>query len=162
MNNSQQDNLANEVLSLSDRLFRELLPTVPDELLTLDVTMPQLKILLLLYIHGPLRMSAIANDLRVTLPTATSLVDKVVDKNFVQRETQTDDRRVVLCKLSADGQKAIGGIWVSARARCYQLLMNMDTTKLEMFKDVLVAMMQSACVESASHNNNNIEKIIKK
>ena len=83
-------------------------------------------------------------DLKVTLPTATSLIDKLVEKNYIQRDTQSDDRRVVLCKLSAAGQKAIEGIWVSARVRCQQLLLALEQSKLEMLKDVLEAMLQSA------------------
>jgi DNA-binding MarR family transcriptional regulator len=141
--------MVNEILSLSDRLFRALLSTVPDELLTLDVTMPQMKILLLIYIHGPLRMTTIANDLKVTLPTATSLVDKLVEKSYIQRDTQSDDRRVVLCKLTGAGQKVIGGIWLSARARCQQLLLSMEYAKLAMLKDVLEAMLQSADSQAA-------------
>jgi DNA-binding MarR family transcriptional regulator len=141
--------MVDDILSLSDRLFRALLSTVPDELLTLDVTMPQMKILLLIYIHGPLRMTTIANDLKVTLPTATSLVDKLVEKSYIQRDTQSDDRRVVLCKLTGAGQKVIGGIWLSARARCQQLLLSMEYAKLAMLKDVLEAMLQSADSQAA-------------
>ena len=40
---AQKDNLVEEILTLADKLFRQLLPTVPEELLSLDVTMPQLK-----------------------------------------------------------------------------------------------------------------------
>jgi DNA-binding MarR family transcriptional regulator len=147
--------VVNDILSLSDHLFRALLPTVPDELLTLDVTMPQLKILLLLYIHGPFRMSALANELKVTLPTATSLVDKLVDKNYIQRDTQSDDRRVVLCKLSEGGQKAISGIWVSSRNRCQQILLAVDLEKLNMFKAALEAMLKSAGSQPADQVNHN-------
>jgi DNA-binding MarR family transcriptional regulator len=149
MSNHNPDPVVDEILALADRLFRALLPTVPDELLTLDATMPQMKIMLLLYIHGPLRMTTIANELKVTLPTATSLVDKLVEKNYVQRETQADDRRVVLCKLADGGQKAIGGIWVSARKRSELLLQSLDHGRLEMFRDVLVAMMQSSDTQKA-------------
>jgi DNA-binding MarR family transcriptional regulator len=162
MSNPHSETVVNEILSLSDRLFRTLLPAVPDELLALDVTMPQMKILLLIYIHGPLRMTAIANDLKVTLPTATSLVDKLVEKNYIQRDTQSDDRRVVLCKLSAAGQKAIVGIWESARSRCQQLLLDMEFEKLKMLKDVLEAMLQSANAQQAHSvsSNREIEQIV--
>jgi DNA-binding MarR family transcriptional regulator len=144
MSNSDSQTLVDDILLQADRLFRALLPTVPDELLTLDVTMPQLKILLILYIHGPVRMTTIANELKVTLPTATSLIDKMVEKNFVQRDTQSDDRRVVLCKLSLSGQRAVQGIWISARKRSEKLLQSLDRSKLEMLMDVLNAMMQSS------------------
>jgi DNA-binding MarR family transcriptional regulator len=137
-------NLVEDILSLADQLFRQLLPTVPKDLLTLDVTMPQLKIMLILYINGPSRMSDIASGLDVTLPTATSLADRLVEKEFVTRENQVGDRRVVVCRLSEAGQKAIGRIWESSRVRSQELLEEMDTTKLQMFVEVLEDMLKSA------------------
>ena len=104
-----------KILKLADKLFRRLFPSVPPELLDLDITMPQLKIVFMLFITGPMRMSDLASDLRVTLATVTGLVERLVERNMVVRESQPDDRRVVLCRLSDTGQKAINRIWESAR-----------------------------------------------
>ena len=153
MSNPDSNVLVEDILILADRLFRALLPSVPDELMALDVTMPQMKIMLLLYVRGSVRMTNIANDLKVTLPTATSLIEKLVDKNYVLRDTQSDDRRVVLCKLSVSGKKAIAGIWISARKRSQQLLLSLDYSKLEMFRDVLNAMMQSSDTQQSQKSN---------
>ncbi|MBN1191237.1 MAG: MarR family transcriptional regulator [Dehalococcoidales bacterium] len=142
MPSANKEQLIDELLSLADRLFRQLFHTVPQNLISLDVTMPQIKIMLLLYFHGQARMSDIAAELDVTLPTSTSLVDRLVEKNFVVRENQPDDRRVVLCRLSEAGKKAIGGIWASTRVNSQKLLEAMDTEKLRLFVEVLEAMMQ--------------------
>jgi DNA-binding MarR family transcriptional regulator len=113
--------------------------------------------MLMLYTHGPVRMSDIAAGLEVTLPTSTSLVDRLVEKNFVVRENQTDDRRVVLCRLSEAGQKAIAGIWASTRTNSKALLEAMATAKLKMFVEVLEDMMQTTRpekeVKSQAKNN---------
>jgi DNA-binding MarR family transcriptional regulator len=140
------DHLVDSILGLADRLFRQLLPTVPEELLTIDATLPQMKIMLMLYFHGPLRMTAIAAELDVTLPTATNLVDRLVEKDFIYRDTQADDRRVVMCILSEKGQKAIASIWESAAVRCRILLRSMDIEKLQSFVNVLEDMLKSAPV----------------
>ncbi len=145
---SDRDRLVEGILSLADRLFRQLLPTVPRDLLSLDITMPQLKILLILYVGGPRRMSDLAAALDVTLPTATSLVDRLVEKHFVERETQQDDRRVVLCQLADAGQRAVSHIWQSARNRSRLLLQTMDVSNLEMFSGALQAMLDAASAAS--------------
>lgn len=144
MHSAKREDMVEDILTLADRLFRQLLPTVPKDLLTLDVTMPQLKIMLILFVHGPLRMSAIASELDVTMPTSTSLIDRLVEKGFVLRENQAEDRRVVLCRLTEAGQKAIGRIWESSRIRSRELLEEMDTAKLQMFVELLEDMMKSA------------------
>jgi DNA-binding MarR family transcriptional regulator len=144
MNQKERDNLVEGILSLADKLFRKLLPSVPQELLELDITMPQLKIMLLLFLNGPLRMGTIASQLDVTLPTATSFVDRLVERDYAGRENQIDDRRVVVCHLSEKGQKTVGVIWESARNRCQELLVAIDTKKLRMLEEVLGAMLDSA------------------
>ncbi|MBN1152661.1 MAG: MarR family transcriptional regulator [Dehalococcoidia bacterium] len=142
-----RENLVEGILGLADGLFRKLLPTVPRDLLTLDVTMPQIKILLILYVGGPRRMSDIAADLDVTLPTATSLVERLVEKQYVTRETRPDDRRVVLCHLSPEGEQAINHIWQSARTRSCELLQTLDTSKLQMLWEALDAMLNRDTTE---------------
>ncbi len=150
MASNTKEGLIDELLSLADRLFRQLFPTVPRNLLTIDLTMPQMKIMLMLYLLGPIRMSDIAASLDVTLPTSTSLVERLVEKNFVVRESQADDRRVVLCRLSEQGQKAIDGIWASTRTRSKELLEAMDVSKIRMFVEVLEAMLQIPAAQSGA------------
>ena len=57
-----KDSLVEIILELLDKLVRQLLPTVPKDLLALDITMPQLKIMLVLYLQGRTRMSDIASE----------------------------------------------------------------------------------------------------
>jgi DNA-binding MarR family transcriptional regulator len=132
------------ILKFADNIFRVLLPTVPRELLDLDVTMPQLKMMFLLFLNGPMRMSDLASDLGVTLATATGLADRMVERDMVVRESQPDDRRVVLCRLSGSGQKRISRIWESARSRMGELLQAMDDANLQALTGALETMLASA------------------
>lgn len=145
MINPDRPELLESILKTGDKLFRQLLPAIPREgLLELDVTMPQLKIMLLLFINGPTRMGALASDLQVTLATATGLVDRLVERGMVTRESQPDDRRVVLCRLSGEGQKTITRIWETARHNTRVLLENLDTGTLQTLAGVLQTMMNAA------------------
>jgi len=89
-------------------------------------------------------MSALALDLGVTLGTTTGLVDRLVERDVVVREGQRDDRRVVLCRLSDEGQKTVSRIWESARNNSRQLLEALDTETLQTFIGVLQTMLDSA------------------
>jgi len=143
MSSEDKQQLVGKILELADKLFRLLLPTVPQNLLNLDVTMPQLKIMLILYVNGPTRMSDIATGLEVALPTATGLIDRLIEKNYVYRETKSDDRRVVLCLLSEEGQHVIGQIWVTTRIRCEKILESLDDTRIQMLVEVLQTMVSA-------------------
>jgi DNA-binding MarR family transcriptional regulator len=135
------------ILRLADKLFRELLPAVPEELLVLDITMPQLKILVLLYIRGNLKMSNLASELQVTMATATGLVDRLVERGYIIRESLPEDRRVVLCRLSESGQKTVSSIWESAGKRSQELLEALDNDHLQMLCKVLNKMLETAKYE---------------
>jgi DNA-binding MarR family transcriptional regulator len=132
------------ILKQAEQVFRELLPTVPRELLELHITMPQLKSILLLFLNGPTRMSALAADLGVTLATATGLVDRLVERGIVVRESQPDDRRVVLCRLSETGQNMVSRVWDSSRQRSREILEYLDTGTLQMLSETLNAMLEFA------------------
>ena len=46
MSSTPKDDLVDDILALANKLFRQLLPTIPKDILTLDITMPQTKIIL--------------------------------------------------------------------------------------------------------------------
>jgi DNA-binding MarR family transcriptional regulator len=132
------------VLDLAAQIFRVLLPTVPREVMEADVTMVQLKAMLLLYLNQPMRMSELATGLGVTLATATGLVDRLVDRGVASREGLPEDRRVVLVRLTASGDRVIGMIWSSSRERMAGLLGALDATQLETLAGVLRSMLEAA------------------
>jgi len=140
----KQEELVENVLQLGEKVFRELFPMLPTEWLKLDVTMPQLKVVLLLYMSGSVRMSDIASALGVSLATATGVIDRLVERDIVQRESQPEDRRVVLCRLSEKGQKMIGGLWQLSRDSLRELLSAIEPAKLELVNEAVEAIAQAS------------------
>jgi DNA-binding MarR family transcriptional regulator len=68
-----------------------------------DVTFPQMKVLWLLSVMPECKMTDLANNLSVTLPTATSIIDTLVRKDLVKRLGVKGDRRMVALMLSRRG-----------------------------------------------------------
>jgi len=143
MKGSQKKELIERILQLGEKAFRELIPILPKEWLQLDLTMPQLKVVLLLFMNGPVRMSDIASALDVSLATATGVIDRLVEREIVLRENHPDDRRVVLCRLSEKGQKLIGGLWQLARDRLKELLGAIEPVRLRLVIEALEALLQA-------------------
>src|SRR5947209_16478658 len=71
----------------------------------LDVTMPQMKVLMLLRENGALRVGVLARHLNVSTPTITGIVDRLVRQDLVRREDDPSDRRVVLNVLTPKGEQ---------------------------------------------------------
>lgn len=139
----KQEELIERILQLGEKAFRELIPILPTEWLQLDLTMPQLKVVLLLFLNGPARMSDIASALGVSLATATGVADRLVERDIVVRDSQPEDRRVVLCRLSEKGQKMIGSLWQLARDRTKELLEVAATSQLQLITEALEALLKA-------------------
>ena len=136
----KKEEIIESILQLTDKLFRQLLPILPMEWIHLDLTMSQLKIVLLLFITGHSRMSDIASELGVSLATATGVVDRLVERNLLIRNGDPDDRRVVLCQLSNDGEKIIRDLWQLSQKRAGALMIALDTQQLLLISEALQAL----------------------
>lgn len=64
----------------------------------LNLTMPQLKVLMLLNHSDNLTITQLAEDLSVSLPNMTGIIDRLVQQNLVKRVQSDKDRRVVFIR----------------------------------------------------------------
>ena len=140
---SIDNDLIESTLQLSERAFRELFPILPKEWLSLDLSTPQLKVVLLLLVNGPCRMSIIASALGVSLATGTGVVDRLVERGIVVREGDPEDRRVVLCRLSSKGEKMLLGLVQLARNHAEMMFRSLSIEKLMAVRAGLEALLEA-------------------
>ena len=84
--------LTETILDLFSAFCSAIFVNVRESWLPIDVTLLQIKALLLVT-SGPATTSQIAHRLGVTLPSATRLVDRLVEHGLVTREENQNDRR---------------------------------------------------------------------
>ena len=96
----------------------------------LDLTMPQARTLFYLA-DGSRRMSTIAGRLGVEMPSATSMIDRLVVKGLVERGQDPADRRAVVCSLTPAGRDAVEKFWSLRAARTESLAAVLSTQELE-------------------------------
>jgi len=161
---SIDNDLIESTLQLSERAFRELFPILPKEWLSLDLSTPQLKVVLLLLVNGPCRMSIIASALGVSLATGTGVVDRLVERGIVVREGDPEDRRVVLCRLSSKGEKMLLGLVQLARNHAEMMFRSLSIEKLMAVRAGLEALLEAGEATkdqlgiSAASNNESARK----
>lgn len=71
----------------------------------LDITSQHLHILLNLKEKGTLTVSQLANILDICKPNITPLIQKLIDKGYVERNTDEKDRRYIYIKLTNEGRE---------------------------------------------------------
>jgi DNA-binding MarR family transcriptional regulator len=106
---------------LTDECTREILEVVPlimrairaemRSQRTPDVSMPQFRTLGFLSRHEGASLSDVAEHIGLTLPSMSKMIDGLVKRGLVSRETFPQDRRRVALKLTAQGRAT----WQSAR-----------------------------------------------
>jgi len=128
--------LINHILELSSDIFRIIKLSIPPEWLSSDLTVAQLRVLILLQTEGASHMSVIASLLGTTLSTVTGTVDILVKKGLVIRRDDPQDRRLVICDLSAAGQEIINRMWVLGQQQLERLLDGLSLEELKKAHEV--------------------------
>jgi DNA-binding MarR family transcriptional regulator len=98
-----------EELAEAVRGVRAVLGVVADSLVPAleQVTMPQLRALVLLRALGPTPAGALAARLGVTASTGTRLVARLVRGGWVERTGEPADRRLITLSLTSTGRELV-------------------------------------------------------
>ena len=68
-------------------------------------------------------MSELAEEMNITLPSATSLVDRLVKSGWVERQPDPNDRRIIRLAVTEAGRKVCMEM-KAERARVYKFLLD--------------------------------------
>ena len=138
-----RDTLIETTIQMGEGAFRDLFDFTPWEWMHVDLTAGQLRALLLFYTKGPVRMSDIASTLGVSTATATGVIDRMVERGIVYRDSDPADRRIVLCRMAPEGEKLVTGLWQAWLSRGEQMLRALDRSKLMAVKGMLEALLEA-------------------
>jgi DNA-binding MarR family transcriptional regulator len=95
-----------------------------------ELTLAQLRVLFRLRNSGPMPSSQLAVGLGVTLPTITSVIDRLVGKGFVDRSDDASDRRRVIVGVTAAGREIVERVQQGRRARLARALESLEEREL--------------------------------
>jgi DNA-binding MarR family transcriptional regulator len=124
--------LVEAILSRNYKMRRFLHCGLHQDWLQVDVTMPQLKVLLILYGTDHVSMGELADALGVGVSTLTGIVDRLVDHGLVLREEDPHDRRVVVGRLTPRGADLVDRLIVATRDRITKVLAEMSLDDLRL------------------------------
>lgn len=69
-----------------------------------ELSMAQVQVLMTLQSSGDSTITKLAEQLQVSVPSASCMVDRLEDKGFLHRERSTEDRRKVVVRLSSQAK----------------------------------------------------------
>lgn len=107
---NQRDELIERVLEAHQQAARVLLSTDLSELFDATLTMQQVRLMAVLHRDGPTSGHALADELAVSTPTVSGMVDRLVERGILERRSDDRDRRVRLVALTAHGEQLVTSV----------------------------------------------------
>jgi DNA-binding MarR family transcriptional regulator len=101
-----------------------------ERVVRLGLSMAQLHILYTLQRNGQMTMSRLADVLNVSLSNATGLIDRIEERGFVERTRVPEDRRVVLIRVTPEGERMLEEIDALSDDILRSVLSHIDRSKL--------------------------------
>jgi DNA-binding MarR family transcriptional regulator len=141
---------------LVDRIQRVeewfLLLTIRDRssgLFSLNLTIQQLRVLMLLFAEGGMSAHKLAEAIAVSLATLTGIVDRLEARELVQRSVDPNDRRVRRIDLTAEGRTLVSDFVELGRERKRKLLHRLDLRVLRNLVEAVEVMRDTLAAEVA-------------
>lgn len=114
--------------------------TRPTPWLNVDLSMPQLKALMVLYHRGIVRVGEVARMLGLSPNATTAVLDRLEGEGLARRQADPTDRRAVLVELTEAGSTWIREL-LSANARDFaELLDQLSLSDLEALHQGMAAL----------------------
>lgn len=87
--------------------------------------------------EGNRTMGEIAHDLRITVGTLTTSINRLIKKGYVERKRIEEDRRVVLVSLTESGKKVFDVHSVFHKEMIDEIMENFNGDELELLTKAL-------------------------
>ena len=146
---SERDNTIARIMRAQLRMYHHFAFDRSDPLLTANLTMPQLKTLLVLSLRPEASGQDVMATMGVSLATVTGIIDRLVAQGLVRRREDPRDRRVRRLELTATGTELIDGIITAGAAHQRRLLARLDDEALLVVEQALGLMLAAAEAEGA-------------
>jgi DNA-binding MarR family transcriptional regulator len=114
------------ILSAYGAVFRALQGATINDWLDLDCSLAQLKALFVIARAEPVAIGRVAEALQIGLPTASHLVDRLVQDGLVARASDPADRRRTLASLTAEGALRCARLRQGSVARLHSWIDQLD------------------------------------
>lgn len=109
-----------------------------------EVTLPQLRVLVMVASRGQLNLGGVAEGIGVHLSNATRVVDRLVRAGFLHREDDPNDRRNLIVRLTSDGHQLVDRIMNERRVAIADILRRMPSTRRRALMPVMRSFASSA------------------
>ncbi|MHC1685178.1 MAG: MarR family transcriptional regulator [Clostridiaceae bacterium] len=156
-------NVENTIFSYIDEVKSLFSPDKYSDIF-LEYTKNELLALLFLYRYSDANMTQIAEYINAPLNTATGVITRLEKKQMVERIRSTEDRRIVLIKLTSKAKETLEkekNLIVNYGVKIFALLTDEEKiAAISIYKKVVSVLKEDKVSVDSSKNEKKIKKII--
>ncbi len=108
------------------------------------VTVPQFRVLVILFSRGPSNLAAVAEQLAVNPSNASRICDRLIRAGLLQRRESSIDRRQVTLSLAPAGRQLVEKVTRRRRTAIERVLRNMPPAQRDVVAGALAAFADGA------------------
>jgi DNA-binding MarR family transcriptional regulator len=101
------------------------------------VTVPQFRVLVMVYTRGPMNLAAVAADLDVNPSNASRTCDKLINAGLLDRRVSAHDRRHITLTLTTAGRRLVDKVTKRRRSAIEKVLRVMSPTQRDALAESL-------------------------
>ena len=132
-NKALNEQIAEQMFTVS-RLMKEEMTFDSD---TSQLTILQLQALIFISRHEAGTMTELSNHFSISLPTATSLSNKLVNAKLIKRQTSKTDRRIVTLVLTQKGQDVLAQAMKQRSSKLNTMLSYLSLSEKEQLLQIM-------------------------
>jgi DNA-binding MarR family transcriptional regulator len=144
---SDRDNTIARITRAQQRLLHHFAFDRSDPLIAANLTMPQLKALLILSLRPEASGQDVMEGMGVSLATVTGIMDRLAERGLITRREDPRDRRVRRLRLTKSGHELVDGIMTAGSAHHRRLLGWLDAEELLVVERALSYLLKAAEAE---------------
>ncbi|MFP5359956.1 MAG: MarR family winged helix-turn-helix transcriptional regulator [Actinomycetes bacterium] len=133
----ERDRLVREVLDLQGVLARRAIGEQADMVDDAHLTLGQLRTMLVVHTHEPCPTSLVARLVGLRPNVATGVIQRLVERGWIARESDPDDGRVRLLRLTAEGEEFVADVVRAAERQHEKHLRLLDADQLAQLRSIL-------------------------
>jgi DNA-binding MarR family transcriptional regulator len=137
---NERTRLLDEIGALEIRLLAVGLPEQTSSLLDYDLTLQQIRAFAFILAHGRTPISKLADALGIRPNVASGIIQRLADRELIERREDPDDRRVRLLTVTDRGQALLDELSGIVLAKGRELLDRLSDEQLHQLRDIFATM----------------------
>jgi len=102
-----------------------------------NITSAQMIMLVTIHDHRQCKLKTLAKERRISPPTATGLIDRLVKAGYIKRGADPEDRRVVMVSLTKKGERNVHGFLDTVRKRWKNILIHLTPREQQQYLNII-------------------------